>query len=251
MLLSRALTTLLISATLSAGAWASEGPARPPIMVKVGDAAANGMSLRPYDNVWRLTVESVAGKTTGFRCIWTDHLEAVKKEGRDLLQRTQSCGYTNGTMNLVINVFDPRTMAPVSSLALLPDGTSLSREFRAGRLSSRRKAHLGAKEESDEVDLGAPVFDFMGGMYGLLLSTFPLREGYSATFSTASEVESTAEPVTFRVVRKEQTTAGSRGAREAWVLQVDDMTFWVSKEPPYVLRLVIERQGNIIRWEML
>jgi hypothetical protein len=85
-------------------------------------------------------------------------------------------------------------------------------------------------------------------MFGVLLATFPLREGYTATFPTDPpeyKNKEGAEPVewlTFRVTGRESVAAGPGRQVEAWVVETDMSfghdKFWLTREPPYVIKLI-------------
>jgi hypothetical protein len=228
------------------------GAAAPAATVAVGDPAVDGSFLKPYDNVWRYSVETVADHVDHFQGLWTDHLDAVRKNGRALLRRVQGCILIDGRATSVINEFEAKTLAPVSSESRGPDGSFLHRDFSGAHMSFRSASGPGAKKQTREVDLGSPVYDFAGGMYGLLLAAFPLHEGYRATFLTVKETDTKTTPVTFRVERLEEVDAGCRGKVMAWVVRTGPYTFWLTKERPYVIRLeFVGKKKNIARWRIL
>jgi len=242
---------LVALACLGGGSGAADQPSPPS--VPVGDSAVDGSFLKPYDNVWRFSVETVAEGVDHFQGLWTDHLQAVQKDGKSLFQRAQGMTYVDGRTTSVVNVFDPKTLAPVSSESRNPDGSFLHRDFKGAHVEYRRVASPGAKEETGAFDLPSPVFDFAGGMYGLLLAGFPLKEGYSASFTAVDEYEGKIQPVTFKVVRTESVVAGSKGKVQAFVVEAEGgFTFWLTREPPYIIRLImVGPRKNIAKWEML
>ena len=236
-----------------AGAGRADGaPAHDPQRVAVGDAAVDGSILRPYDNVWRYDVTTVADGVRHFQGLWTDHLESITRDGKTLWRRVQGTTYANGAVSSTINVFEPTTLAPVSSESRNPDGSFLHRDFAGGRIHARRIAAPGAKETTADADLGKPVFDFAGGLWGLLLASFPLRAGYSATLPSIAEFDDKLEPVSFTVRGKETVSAGCKGNVEAWAVDVGESTFWLTKDPPYIVKLrFVGPKKNVATWEMI
>ena len=229
------------------GSASAEDPA-----VEVGGPAVDGSFLRPYDNVWRFSIETTTDGVDHFQGLWTDHLQKITRDGKVLWLRAQGMTYVDGRTTSVVNVFDPATLAPVSSESRNPDGSFLHRDFRGRHVSFRRIATLGAKEATGEFDLPKPVFDFAGGMWGLLLASFPLHPGYRATFSAIDEFKDTMVDVSLNVRGREMVDAGSRGKVEAWVAEVGPYTFWLTKEAPYVIRLTfVGARKNIAKWEIL
>ena len=52
-------------------------------------------------------------------------------------------------------------------------------EFQHSTVTYRHTDSTGSKPEEATVKLDQPVFDFCGGMYGLLISSLPLANGYT------------------------------------------------------------------------
>jgi len=106
-------------------------------------------------------------------------------------------------------------------------------------------------------DVQAPVFDFWGGMYGMLLAGLNLREGASGAIPAIAEYQDGERPAAYRVLGQDDVMAGSHGRKRAWQVaagQPDDllMTFSLIQTPPYVLKLVYTDRatGRIWTWDM-
>jgi hypothetical protein len=89
------------------------------------------------------------------------------------------------------------------------------------------------------------VFDFYGGMYGILISTLPLTDGYAAEIPTLDTNKMAIDWVPVRVKGRETVPAGAGKKTETWVVETPTkvygrMTWWVTKEPPYVIKAVLE-----------
>lgn len=63
------------------------------------------------------------------------------------------------------------------------------------------------------------VYDFNGGLYGLLLAALPLRLGLDGSLPAVADKENTLTVEPFRVVRQEFVSAGSLGKVKAWVVE--------------------------------
>jgi hypothetical protein len=212
--------------------------------VRLGDGSADGTRLKPYDNAWLYAVRFPDGHVKA-QGIWSDHVEAVTVDGRAALKRVQGMTYVNALSSSGITVMDASTCAPISSEQHRPDGLIIKRTFKGARVATERIEHAGDEPSRSVVDLPVPVFDFYGGAYGFLLSCFPLKVGYSATFPAIGETIDTLAPVTFSVVRRETVSAGSRGRVDAFVVIADKpdeykQTFWLSTTAPYIIRLEID-----------
>ncbi|HKF55452.1 MAG TPA: hypothetical protein VKJ45_08415, partial [Blastocatellia bacterium] len=126
------------------------------------------------------------------------------------------------------------------------------RDFDGATVRYRRgKSPDKSNAETGQLKMDEPVFDYHGGLYGLLLSAFPLKEGFTATIPTLSEDQDLFEWTTFTVRKPEPVEAGPGKQVMAWPVEIDEankshLVFWISKEAPYIIKLV-----NIIpssRW---
>lgn len=230
-----------------------------PRAVGVGDEVVDGSSIKPYANLWKVSVRRPDGTVLELGT-WSDEMTRVDVGGRAALRRVQVAklkGHTSSTTN----VFDARTLEPISDDLRGDDGRFAHREFAGASVKVERlgespgAAAPTAAPTATTATLGRRVFDFYGGMYGLLLAGFPLREGYSATFPSILEYSEEVVDVTFRVDRKEPVVAGPGKTVVAWVVVCDTaqgaMTFWLTKREPYVIRLVFaDAKGNVWSYDM-
>ena len=120
------------------------------------------------------------------------------------------------------------------------------RDFENSIVKYRRGASEdAAKTETGQVDLKESIFDYNGGMYGVLLAALPLKEGYTAALPTLSEDRDELERVVITVGKQELVDAGPGKQVMAWRIDTagnyankSHSIFWVSKEAPYVIKLV-------------
>ena len=215
--------------------------------VDVGDAAVDGALLKPYKNAWKV-VYAFPGKEPFLVGVWTDELAEVEIGGKHLMKRTQTADYAKyHVVTTITNVFDPKTMAPVEQEFHRSDtGEWAKREFNGNVVKYQRgESADAAKTKSGEVKLDHAIFDYNGGMYGVLLAALPLREGYKATFPSLSEDRDELEWVTITVGKQELVGAGPGKQVLAWPVDTEaeyanksHSIFWITKEPPYVIQLV-------------
>ena len=220
---------------------AYQGPQGFMIMLAHRDDSASaetrldGSALMPYKNAWRLSfLKNGVARRAG---TVTDELAAVEVDGRHLMKRTQVVKYDNGKFDSRDeNIFDPATMAP-ASMDFWKNGAHVNhREF------DGRSVYFHAPGAAMKiVEYPQPPFDFYGGMYGLLFAAMPLREGFSATLPAVDEDDDTYREVAVHVVAREPVSAGALGTVDAWRTEAQTsmgaMRFWVTKSPPYILRL--------------
>ena len=198
-------------------------------------ATLDGRSLSPYTNAWHLSFVK-DGKATEAGTV-TDELTFVEIDGRKLMKRTQIVKYTSGAFELRDeNTFDPATMAPVT-MDFWKNGQLVNHREFDGRFVYFHAPGTPMKI----VQYSDPVFDFYGGMYGLLIRALPLQAGYSTTLPAVDEDSQEFREVTVHVLRKDPVNAGPGGQIEAWLAEAETslgaMRFWIVTSPPYIIRL--------------
>jgi Protein of unknown function (DUF3108) len=213
--------------------------------VEVGDAGITGSHLKPCTNLWTFT-EQKPGGVAEEAGTWSDLLESTVYHEQPAMKRTQIAKYKKGIELTFVSVFDPKTMKPFSfDYSRSDNGNVRHVEFESDTVIYRHTDSTGAKPEEASVKLDRNVFDFYGGMYGLLISTFPLADGYAVEIPTFDTAKMVIDWVPVRVKGRETVPAGSGKTTEAWVVETSTklygrMTWWVTKEPPYVIKSVIE-----------
>jgi hypothetical protein len=233
---------LLSAAFLFAGPCVAAGSAR----VEVGDASVTGSHLRPYTNQWKLTQQKPGG-TVEEAGTWSDSLESTVYRGQPAMKRTQIAKYEKKGIELTfISVFDPKTMESFSfDYSRSDNGNVRHVEFGSEAVIYRHTDSTGAEPEEAKVKLDRHVFDFYGGMYGVLISTLPLADGYVAEIPAFDTTKMAIDWVPVRVKGREIIPAGAGKKTETWVVETPTklygrMTWWVTKEPPYVIKAVLE-----------
>ena len=244
---------LLFSIFPSAG----QQTAVPKPTVRVGDGTIDGSFLQPYNNAWFYSVKMANGKTRP-QGIWSDHLQFTTVNGKQALLRVQGTTFLNGLSNAMVNTFDAKTLAPMTSETHGIDSSIFKRTFDGKHVTSMTMANAKDAATPVESDLPQAVYDFNGGLYGLLLAALPLKAGLKGSLPAVADRENTLTAESFRVLREEQVQAGSRGAVKAWVVESVKpdkyvMTFWLTKTPPYIIHLVMDDKENkrTLVWDML
>jgi hypothetical protein len=163
------------------------------------------------------------------------------------MKRTQVAKYPKKGIQLTfLSVFDPKTMEPLSfDYSRSDNGNVRHVEFQHETVTYSHTDSTGAKPQEATVKLDRRVFDFYGGMYGMLISTLPLADGYSTEIPTLDTTKMAIDWVPVRVKGRETVNAGVGKKAETWVVETPTklygrMTWWVKKEPPYVIKAVLE-----------
>lgn len=214
--------------------------------VEVGDVGITGSHLKPCTNLWKFT-EQKPGGVAEEGGTWSDLLESTVYDGHPAMKRTQIARYPKKGVQLTfVSVFDPKTMKPFSfDYSRSDNGNVRHVEFGSDTVIYRHTDSTGAKPEEARVKLDRNVFDFYGGMYGLLISTLPLANNYAVEIPTFDASKMAIDWVSVRVKGRETVPAGAGKTTETWVVETSmklygRMTWWVTKEPPYVIKSVVE-----------
>jgi len=237
-----ALAAILLPTRIQAQSSAPE-----PAKIKLADPRMDGSFLKPYKNAWKV-VYAFPGKEPFLVGTWTDELAEVELDGRRVFKRTQTADYAKyHILTTYTNVFDPKTMAPISQEFHRSDtGEWAHRDFKGPLVKYRRGESADPSgTRTGELRLDEAIFDYNGGMYGVLLAALPLREGYRARFPTLSEDRDEVDWVTVTVGKQEMVDAGPGKRVMAWPVDTEanyankgHSIFWISKEAPYVIQLV-------------
>ena len=227
--------------------YAQSPPSAPTEAVMVGDPRVDGSFLKPYKNAWKV-VYAFPGKEPFLAGTWTDELAAVEINGRHLLKRIQMADYAKyNIVTTYVNVFDPKTMAPIYMEFKRSDtGEWTRRDFEKAQVKyQRRNAADEAKTETGQFEMKEPIFDYNGGMYGILLAALPLKEGFKAKFPSLSEDHDEIDWIGVVVGKQELVEAGPGKQVMAWPIDTEGnyankshSIFWITKEVPYVIKLV-------------
>jgi hypothetical protein len=230
-------------ACLSLPALSLPAKAAEPAEIKVGDPAVDGSFIKAYKNGWKITQYTPTGQSVEGGT-WTDEVQIVDDHGRSAIKRIQvKKGLKNSYTS--INVVDHKTLAPISTELTEVTGYHCKIDFNGTHVTAD---HTGTfpgdptpPQGKTELTLATPAFDFAGGLFGLLFASLPLHEGYTGKFPSFVDEGDKIDSQTFTVLGKQTVPAGPGKQAETWkvrtVLGGFTMDFFVTKEPPYVIRL--------------
>ncbi len=250
-----AMTFLALLMTLAAlGA-----PSAPPI-IHVGDPAMNGSAIQPYDNVWLVTLHYADGRVIE-RGLSTDHVRFIDCNGSSCLSRIEGeedviavpGQQPSGRSSMTFNIFDPTTMAPRHGESYSSQGDALIRDFNGREVTTRSRSSAGATETTTKLVTGEAAFDFHGGMTGLLLAALPLASGFEARLPGVGD--SDLDYTSIKVSGEESIAAGGLGIVKAWRVDIGSApaqsTYWISKLPPYVIKVIVRGPRGYASWDMV
>ena len=230
--------------SLIATAAAAEPAASPENLVNPGDPAVTGTFIEPYRNAWEYSKHSPSGEVQVLGR-WIDQVIIEGEPGQEQVTRWQRFPSPAGP-RILVNRFRRADLSPLSFEVRADEGQVLQRvDFEPGQLRIRQFG----QEQPIERPLIEPVFDWY--LYGLLIASFPLEQGYSATFPVLSP---TLEPMMRQLeVTGRETMPGPDGSPwPAWRVETDEgLTFWISDNAPYILHLTKKLEdGSRTVWRL-
>ena len=224
-----------------------------PETILPGDARVDGSFIRAATNAWRMTGVTPGGRKTDGG-IWKDSIEIVEREGKAIIRRTQLDSGPDGTTTFITET-DRKTLAPIRAEVTTATGMHRVWTFEADHVHSVTTAPDKTTRETD-IAIKQPVFDFVGGMFGLLVAGFPLQKDFTAKFPVF-DPRNGVSWATYTVIDRETVPAGKGKKIEAWTVEVQDpvrldrMIFSLVKEPPYIIRLQEVGEGKFWTFDMM
>jgi hypothetical protein len=231
-------------------------PALP--LLEPGAPGVDASAIVPYTNLFEV-FETQPDGTERRVGTWDDRVELETRGGREVLRRIQNSKTEKGT-SVHLDEVDRRTLQPIRA-RYESNGTVVSDATWDGRRLTARDIitplGLPASERMPvtlTVEFPRPVFDWH--LWGVLLSSFPLADGYEAAFlaHTTSDAEAPlVRRFTLKVVGRETVDLGPRGSVECYVVRVEagtPWTFWISttRRPVPVVQLKIEARDGVAWW---
>ena len=235
--------------------------AEEPPKVEGGNPGISGSFLQPYTNRWRFTMTK-PGSAPVEAGTWSDRMETTSFAGRPALKRTQIAEYKNGIRLTFVNVFDPKTMDSLAFDYVRSDtGETRHLEVDGKTVHFRRSPGTGDQPAQDyDARVDRKILDYYDGLFGILLDSFPLKEGYEAQFPAFDSDRAAIDWVHVRVTGRETVPAGEGKQSETWVVHVEtklygSSTWWLSRQAPYVIQaaLVLSEKdgGTIVTYTMI
>ncbi len=210
--------------------------------LRVGDADVDGSFIQPYTSTFKLTRKSADGKISEAGR-WTSDVKIVERGGKKLL-RTQVVKYSkDGAKEFErLHLTDQKTLAPHVLHQTVGGQTTYHLDITGSKIRLTALLTAEAPPLTGESVLEEAPFDL--SLFGLLLASFPLRQGYKADFPIFGQA-STSSPSfllaweTMSVGAKEKVQVGEREV-EAWPVTTTlrPWTVWVTKEAPYEVKIV-------------
>jgi hypothetical protein len=243
----------LMLLALPAGAQAPAGE-----VILPGDARIDGSIIHAASNVWKMTGMTPGGNRTDGG-LWKDKIEIIDRDGRAVIRRTQIDAGPDGTTTFITEA-DRLKLTPIRAEVTTAAGFHRVLTFEPGRVHSvidePSKAGGNPHMREGDIAIAQRVFDFNGGMFGLLVVGFPLQKDFSASFPVFDPRKGVVW-AKYTVIGQERVRAGKGRTIDAWIVEVQDpvrlsrMIFSLTKQPPYIIRLQEISEGKFWTFDMM
>ena len=211
----------------------------------------SGSHLRPYVRHAQQIITDANGRVINARPLWRDELSTVSGSNRPLMRRIWQLVAFNGSVHAVDSVlFDAATLEPVYNSEWVQGTVAWQRKYDGNRVTGQKLAaqagttgtgaKLGDPSVKLDVTLAERVFDFFGGMDGIIASAIDLTTGARTRIPVYDPNTNSVRLLELRVAGEESVEAGRGKLVQASVVVFDGlngpMKLWVSRQPPYTYK---------------
>jgi len=203
----------------------------------------DGTHFKPYSNKWKMYSVDKDGKETLFR-IWTDYAQIIDLDGKTYVSRIQELYDAEMHLqDLWSNLFEKESLVPYRATQFRTSGDYQYFEF--DKTSVATKVQTGTTAPADNTfETGSQTYDWT--LYGILLSGVDFKKGNTTTLPIFIPQAPNGKG-SLRITVEDQETVKDDQGREHKTWRVSTsfgLTFWLTKEAPYVIQLTLPTQGG-------
>lgn len=228
--------------------------------VHIASGVVDGSSIEPFKVTWKRFPKTATGKSLASNLI-EEKVELVDVEDRTLLKFTQVWKDSTGkTLFTTVRVADHKTLAYKAFHTGGAPGGLAHLDFKGNQVTGGYAPTPEEVMQSIGVILEEPVF---ASFSGLLITGFPLKDGYEATFPGFGWGGTTNPKLNWEhieVIDSEQFNVAGSGKVATWIVKTsrsNGLRYWVTKEPPYFVKAYSESANGssatfeIVEWERI
>ncbi len=228
--------------------------------VHIASGVVDGSFIEPFKVTWKKFPKTATGKSLASNLV-QEKVELVDVEGRSLLKFTQVWKDSTGkTLFTTVRVADHKTLAYKAFHTGGAPGGLAHLDFKGNQVTGGYAPTPEEVMRSIGVILEEPVF---ASFSGLLLTGFPLQDGYEVTFPGFGWDGTTNPKLNWEhieVLDSEQIHVAGSGKVATWIVKTsrsNGLRYWVTKEPPYFVKVYSESANGssatfeIVEWERI
>lgn len=223
------------------------------------DGIVTGKHISPYTNSWEMTAVQ-PDSTVILRGTWNDEILIYEKDGREILKRVQHVQYTDKLTIQQEEVY--RENLQHIRLTIFNSGQNPHTDihYDGTKIWGKKISRVEGLNEVEQMpisfsyDLPQPVFDWH--LWGVLISGFPLKEGYAARFlahESYSYLPGEFRWFTLKVTGMEMIDGGKWGNVNCFTVEVKAEVRWklwiaVDKTIAPVQQIRIDNTDGVQFW---
>jgi hypothetical protein len=208
----------------------------------------DGRFFEDYTHKWEVYFEDTLGNQTLNR-IWTDYGEIMDVNDKKYLHRVQDLYNPDGTLQSTwINMVELPSMKPWYFQAVTPSGGNTFIEFSENYVFSTISNPAEKRYQQDTLSYEGKLYDW--NLYGILLCGLPLKSGKVFVLPILNSNSYQLDEIKVSILKMETINSKRNKIIDTWKVETDkNLTFWLSKKPPYVIQLQLDLQGgNKLMW---
>ncbi len=229
-------------------------------IVTPGDGTVNGENIPPYTNSWEMIAVNPDESITR-RGIWNDEISFYTNKGKEILRREQHVYYNDREVIHNEEIYR-ETLMPIK-LKIQNKGEESHTDiyFEEKRISGKKIFNIEGlnviQKVSSQFSIEFPEVVFDWHLWGILISGFPLKEGYCARFlahESYSYLPGDFRWFTLKVTGKEIIDGGKWGNKiSCWTVEVKAEVMWklwiaVQKDIAPVQQIRIDNTDGVQLW---
>lgn len=228
-------------------------------VVKPSDGIVNGKNIPAYKNSWEMIAVQPNG-TVIRRGIWNDEVSFYQKDGKEILKRVQHVKYTDKNAIQEEEVYRDNLQHIYLKIYNENEEPHTEIYYNDNKLWGKKIFRVDGLKDVDQMpmqfsfELLQPVFDWH--LWGILISGFPLKEGYCARFlahESYSYLPGDFRWFTLKVNGTDVIDGGVWGSVKCYTVEVKAEVMWkiwvaIDKSIPPVQQIRIDDKDGVQYW---
>ena len=206
--------------------------------IEVGDSRVDASFIQPYEATFKFFDQSEEGEPV-FAGTWTDDVTLTESEDQEVLSRRVVRFTPDGVADLErTTTATANTLAPITTHQVFGENLSgvMHVDFNETAMTQILISQPSAAARVLQVELGQNVFE--RSFWATLAMSLPFEEGLTVELPTYALGKNTVGSEVFEVHGIETVEAmGTTFPARRITAPGSNWTFWVRKEPPYIVQI--------------
>lgn len=214
----------------------------------VGFSQIDGSFYENYTHKWEVYLEDSNGNKSLSR-VWTDYGETMEISGKKYLHHVQDLYNPDGSLYATwINMVEHKSLKPWYFQSVTPTGIFTFTKFLENKAVTISSNPIEKEYKRDTMVYTGRLYDW--NLYGILLCGLPMEPGIKYSLPIFNPNTLSIDQIDVNITQKEKIKTKTGKSIETWKVETDkNLTFWLSKIPPYVVQLKLDLQnGNKLWW---